>query len=913
MARVGHGGSVLEPAEALSYINSRADGSMLLREWFVGRQIALGKEGMLFSAPYMPGARHLSRATESSPLPHSIPPTLAHIVQARREWMRGIFDLANEARAEVGLDPVKPRKSDEYTPHVQVERFAESYDDIFKQFAGRDLSPAEIRELKNRHLERREGDSKYVEDAAIQDYLYMVRMQKYISTLKFFKQTADWLRDNPESPRAQNVRDWIASTFFQKKDFFETQFDGLARMLTLEKGPSTVFAMAKDVVAKRLGVEIESLKPYESVYSVAHGSKVRATDPNAITFLGEKKGYDHYGVTNGHLVPAEPYQLKGYAKVALEGAVKLKQRLKDKLGLLDKDFHTLDEHEAAAISELNDAIQRYGENPVRAWTSLIGRNQVRAMLGGNISAVSKNLMNNALTTYPEFGLVPTLKGVRAEAKGTIEEMRSWFVDLFESSGHITKAQAESMRRAIKLTPSAHLAQAIGSLQGEVPRGLAETRRHLVGADKVYRRFLDAMNVMNPYRAAEDVTRGVDAHAAAVYGARMGLSPLQVRRIYNATQASRIALARELSKRIEDTSTAESFAAQMYAETMYDYGPLGQTNLHRTALGGLVGRLTTFPINYMMKQEYRPVAGAQAIGTATFRGVLRAVTRGAHGRRAPGAQYVWGPKGTRAKFQGASRYPKPQGARVLGKEIPGTRRASEWLEDGGAGWYQRHAASVFVRQLGLTGLLMGLYAGTGLNFFVVGTPAYHLVAAEIIAQLIPTDWMKRMVREMRRGVVVSYARGALPAGPILHLGAQVVGRAKGIPAKWRKLNKDDTEAAQHLWHLGQAIAEQLAPPTAEFMRQQLVPVLITLRRNIEINPEFWDRVDPDHFYYKLFGVKTVYEGLTPRERWLRNHDLLPQKRLDETKRKAIPEEAKGGGRGLPRMPGMRGLPKLRGAA
>ena len=909
-ARLGHGRSALEPDEVLHFVDARATETSMLQDFYLRRATALGDEGMAFSAPYTPGARHLSRATEGSPLAHSIPAHLSHVVDARRAFLRSVFDDMNAARVQAGMKPIPPHKG-LYTPHNTIGAFAEAYDDVFKQLAGRPMTKAEIAELKNKHLEIREGDTKYLEDSAMQDYLYMIRAARYIAYLPFFKRMGDWVQKNRDTnpDRAKAVDDWMKSVFFPEKTDIETKLDGITRLLTMAKQPKPVNEITKDQVAQRLGKPVTALDQYERVYSTEHGAKVRGTDPTAITHLGTHEGFDYYGVTKGHVVPDQPFELRGPLKAVAEspfipGTLRFRARMKhilDKLpggkraGFVSKYKHTtLAEREAAAIAELTDAVQRFGDNPTQAWTALIGRNQVRALLSGNISAVTQNAFNNVLTSYPEFGLTAVLRGLKAEAKGTAELRRAAHVDWAEAGGWITKAEAEALRKAIKLTPSSHLAEALGSLQGEIPRRREAVLKRLAGADALYRKALDAMDPMNPYRGVEDLTRGVDAYAAAVVAARMGLSPVQARRIYDATQASRIALNRKLSERITDASTAEAFIAQNYATTMFDYGPLGQLNLHRHVLGGWLGRLTTFPTNYGLNYEYRPVAGTQAVLFATVRGVMRSITGGKVGKKQPGAVRTFG-----RRFKRAGEYPPPR--TPLGR----------WLEEGGAGWYQRQAAKVFVRQLQLTGALAALSAGTGLNFFVVGTPGYHYLMAEILRKFFPeNERLKEMTLDMRRGAIINYARGAFPLGPTAHLIGEAAGRARGVPARIRKLSAEDTEAEQRLWHIIQGFAEVMTPPIAEFMRQITGQPILALRRFIEVEPEFFDRVDPDHRIYKFMGVKTVYEGLTKSEKWKRQHNLLGQKRLDETKRKAVPDDTpkKAPGGSIKKLPGMQGLPK-----
>ncbi|HRU10813.1 MAG TPA: hypothetical protein P5144_15660, partial [Thermoanaerobaculia bacterium] len=236
----------------------------------------------------------------------------------------------------------------------------------------------------------------------------------------------------------------------------------------------------------------------------------------------------------------------------------------------------------------------------------------------------------------------------------------------------------------------------------------------------------------------------------------------------------------------------------------------------------IGLFSTFPWSTLAHREANPLISIAHTARAGVRGAL------GMGEGKPRTM-----KGT----SGSSIYQVPRyGAKEPFGEPNGT---AGFFSRGGASHWDREWTKRYIRQLMVSGVLMGASAYTGANFMLGFTPYAVLAALYILKWAFggDSDKLEKLVRDAESGVAIRASSGLSVGGPVMASAAKHI-RGNSTPS--------------------------LLGGAADFAHDMGVRVLIgglyrPLTGMLELNPEFFD-TDQLRWTYDFMNVKSAYYGM-----------------------------------------------------
>lgn len=735
--------------------------------------------------------------------------------------MREVYDEMHRIGSEFAekRGGKRPGYIEGYTPHLRFEP-----EDPWGRLASL-LEPGadaeRLADLKNRFFEHREGDFTSSRRAIVKFHRYAHSLARWMAFHDYFAGAGKWLEGEgrAHSPaRAAQLKDWIVANHMQKKTGMEVMMDDAARSLFVKQARGGVMHYTKESAEHLLGKKLPSVNSNHRVVVILKGSLVKFSDRENWVRLGEDgKGASVWaGPKKANVWPAKMPEPRGWLRKLGEAQAEMFARMSK------SDDRAAEKRRAYAEWE-DTQFQRLNQSPVDYLLSLWGRQQIRSALGLNTSALTSNAMNNALTTAPEHGIRATMVAAGRGSRATWRKVVRGSIDALAESGHVTANQAETARKMMnvdKIVPDELRAEAYASQQGELERARSDMKRAVEGPRSLRRIVFDNLDVMRPYGLVEDWTRAIDAVAAVTHGQRVGLKAEEIRKVYEATRRGRREAFEALTKDLDDPSTAGSYAMVMANRTMFHYDPMGRPPMFAGPWGQLAFRLMTFPYNYVNEWALRPMAGAGSVAAAAGRGVARAATGGKVGvKLPPEARGKVGDFGQ--KFQSRGQYPKP--STPFGK----------WLEEGGAGYEQRHAAKAFAYQLAVTGALLAVGDALHANLSVAGTSPVSIAALGVLRTMFPdNETFERWYKDAERAGVVHAGRGAaslpVPVGPAPSLLWDIATSSREASAAGEKA-ADGYEGVEALWEWYKAAQSTINPALAEILRMSSGLPVVQARR------------------------------------------------------------------------------------
>lgn len=823
----------------------------------------IGEEAARLMAPYMKHSVAVSRVMAGKSLASTLDVRVRGVPEALRRSYREMFEAINAMRVALDLEPLKPLTNYD-GPHIIRGRFADSLVPLLREIMGDSTRAEELTAITNRFLEERVGNPEYLEDATLQFEAYVSSFSRYASWLPVLKRLRDTLRImRVEEPmRAGMILNWLKATRFREKGSFEKTMDSAMKHALFAQSSAEIQDSSPAMAATRFGVDVESLVKdgWTRFYDVAGDGPVSPKTAKLVSTL--PNGDRLYATKGGALIATGPVRLRSpiewWQRVKARGAIMVRSAARGVTGrseFLTPEFSN-DEHMAALGSAWREQVLRFENDPFQASMQALGVRQLKAVLGWNRRAFTQNIFNNSLTDMPEYHL----SVLQAYSRTIGRPLGHMAVDALRRLGFMTAERAAAWKRARPRGTGRDLAESTASLQGEVER--ARQRMLDVAEGRAYMEFVRGLQPLGIYRIGEDLTRGVNAIAADIYARRMGLDE-GVKMRFAETQAEHYRRWGETIEAIRTEGTIERFVAMQSSRNMFDYNELGQAPLLGGPVGKWLARLTTFPREYAMRYLARPLHGAGSVATGAARAALG----------------LGAPQAGRA----------PRSSRVIkrGKYPAASTELGAWLESGGARSYHREAAKVFLWQLVITGALHGITEATGVNALIVGSPGWEVIPLLLMSALFPHDELwKRALERAKRSAVITPSRGpANIAGLAFNLLSESYFGAQAAFAKAERMAKDGEPAGA----VATALIGGLARPGTEFARQLTMPGLSVMRRGVQANPETYDRIQDLGFpIYEILGVRSVYPDMTPAERELFMHGLLPVTREQELRRPAVQE-------------------------
>jgi hypothetical protein len=186
---------------------------------------------------------------------------------------------------------------------------------------------------------------------------------------------------------------------------------------------------------------------------------------------------------------------------------------------------------------------------------------------------------------------------------------------------------------------------------------------------------------------------------------------------------------------------------------------------------------------------------------------------------------------------------------------------KWMEYNGAGHAERHAAAVFVRQMGVSAVLLGLtqatedWLGKKINFGVYGVAPQFVALLWTLRQFFPNDQsLKEWYDTGVYDASVNFARG-IPMAPTIALAADIAKETSGKVASAGKSPGKHGPAWYFPWE-----------STLNAVRKTLVTGDVEIQRIIRENPEKFEG------FYVPWDIKKAEYGLAPEEKVLHHVGL-----------------------------------------
>lgn len=772
---------------------------------------ALGTEGLKWlQHPWSANERTFFLAMEGKA-------KLPAFMQAKADAVRKVLDdiIASDQEFAAKYGVKVPGRLADWMPHIREGSNPTPVDDFIRELYPESAEDeSQLRDIRNRFHEHREGEPGYLEYFHHAINIYLRVRARWRSTVPFVaaarRELVD-LRDQGKLRQAAAVRDIIKSWLFPQKGWLESRLDEALRQVHFARTTGGVEELSSVEAAAMAGMDPKDLRGVKMPKAPARKKLSLATPEKKkrkpVRYYLIRKGVNaklgrHVVVAttkNGNRIvastrfPASPDAAtprKWYAKLE---RIRTNARIASRRGVPRTE---------AAIQEMLEErarILRFERDPAKMALGRLGRMNLRAVLGYNLRATFVNLAGGILNIYQEWGLPMLLRGglgaSRASVRGTLRNL----IEFGEDRKHLTAAQAKQMRDALPYLIEELLPEAIGAVPGEV----VQTRERMQQMEKGYSDIdVKAMNVLKPLGAfglIERFNRGLDSSTLLAVGKRMGLSHKAVQEMYAANEEGRRAAIEDVLADVNDPQTLSHFVAWGQAYTQYYYDMFGQSMYMASSIGRILGQLVTYPISYLMHQEARATEGAVRTTGAFVRGLM--------GARLPARSGEPGPSS------------------------PFERVAAH----GGAGWFARHAFGVFFRSLMLQGALLWATAALSLNFLQFGITSMVAVGLWALRQLFPDDETFKDWWESGRYGIVSPLAGAFGVVPRSAIGG------------FSFMFQDGYRSGP-----------------LELVRRQLTGTTTAIRRVLEEYPELFDRPGL-RALYDVMGQRTALYGLDAAQR------------------------------------------------
>lgn len=750
-----------------------------------------------------------NRAVEGKP--SKAPAWFMERIPALRSVLDEIHAMLTKRATVLGQEA--PGYVENYIMRVVTGMRAGPAVDLIRLLDGNDISPSQIEERTDRLFAHRTGDPYYSEDLLDNLRRYFEYVAFRIGHDRFFRQLVDHIKNDPESTEGQQggahsrtalMMDWTRATFFRKQSQHEIDFNAGARRALFSKLAGGVRETSAEQAQAMSGKSAEQIKAMLAAKDPGGGAPDRyaVVEPgHEIAFLrGEPSEKE---IQNARLAkaegrgweqpPAENSWVKvgtsktgfdvyagnrGYARdvstpepsAALKGALDMGRGLRLALGKAwaktrGKAWDPAVEG-ALALYNQEKFLRRLHNDPANMITSFWTANNLRAVMGYNLSSATQNSGNFMLTAMPEYGLRVALQAVIAGGRAKALSNMRGVVDAFEGRGWFTPEQAKVIRRHLPVLVEEVFARAAASEQGEVHVAHADLDDIAAGRDPHLRKMLEG--TVGPFAAfsfAEGMQRVLDATGAEIMGRRLGLDDKAIdayrEAIATGDEKARRKAYREMMGEVRDFSTRMSLIGTMSDMTQYHYGPRGRMWLFGTGpFSKPLTSLSTWPINNVFKQVARPAEGMVRTAAAAARGIAQAALPPGTIKDKPYRP----PPGVTAR----SAYPRPR------------NWWTRMLEANGANWAHRHAAAVFLRHMMLSGLLTGLTRITNVNFARFGINPLFALGVALLALIFPKDELKKWARLAGYGSTLSLAnpryRGFVSVGPAVEAASEITGQA-----------------------------------------------------------------------------------------------------------------------------------------
>jgi hypothetical protein len=799
-------------------------------------QKALGSDkGLEFFAEGGTGSRQLADALEGKKV--TLPAEHRGVPAAVRTFLNELRELLNAHNAKTGQKPVAYRQ--DYLPHVVLgERSAplSRLMELLELRSGTQMSEKEIEEYHDRFFDRRKGHPGYAKDAtfAIKQYIHeavkkLAWDEHLIATRKFLADASP-----ADFDRANLIRDWTRSRFLQQKSTIGRNIDDLVSKMLFQHTMRGIEEIDLERAAKGAHTTVEDLK--------AQGIEKAYWVPPGVEYTAGTKSVD-LGTWDGGRIVGAP---KGDAVIATGSPIAhkwVRAAMHWKMGMpllkIRNDEAWL-RHRWKVERGLDDLQRSPSAMILGAITGRISSN----IFWWNVGAAFINSTGPLLTTLPEYGLRAYAVGVYGTAKGvtraTVRAGLKAYVGAAERMGYLKPDQAEAARKSIPLLLAEVYAAASGVQQREMQ--MLEQRAADIADGKnpdvqaVLRALVYRGDVL--FSTAEGLNRAQSIIAADHFARREFGVVRTVPQAFDSMEHAR----QEMLKALGDDGSPESFAARGTLLDQFAYDP----GSFPMALSGAYGRtsfqLMRWTLAALKRYGLRPSEGAARVGYATMRGIKNAMLVES-ARSGPRAQRP----GSREKL------PPPKGW------------FEEWLDYNGANWQHRHAAAVFMRSTAIAAVLLGASIKAGIAFSNAGVPPHVMLALWLLRQFFQNDKdIQDWFEQGREGAMVSTNR--LPVGPMAQ-GAVQFGGALGEAASQRgpvRLEKFPWESV-----MGTA-------------RLYLIRGQPEIARMMQAHPRWFEDHAP--WAFKVFGVKTVMEDMTPAQQVKQQTRMLTAKERSELQRK-----------------------------
>lgn len=739
-------------------------------------------------------------------------------------------------------------------PHLMFDNAASSLEATMEAIFGEQAKDSEtIPEMTSRFLNRRQGKTSQIEDAAHNFEAYISSLSRYAAHLPFFKGVEAELKDmdaTGNGKRAELTRAWLRMQFAGRDDPV-TQFitNGL-NALTFERNPNTAQELSRpsaEHMAKRIGAA--TLGKGVSFWRVPQGAElVKRGD---VRVVGTGPHGARLVATDG-ASPIEGTQPKARAWVRrklIAGAVREAKGAARKgqvpFGMTEKEYRrSLMRRDQATLTALSVGSGRSVFRGIRYMQHL-------ALLGYNLGASLANLSQPLMTLGPEIGYF----NLRSGMTGAVPAMARQFAGGTRRLAGLTTSHLTDVLGALRLmSPEAAIrwkrrlpvadtgslaSRRLGLLSGETQRlsheqavGEVAPRRDLFL--RSYLEVTKGLGPMAPFSLAEDFTRGAALLSAIGEARRLGLPSSVADRVVEPGTPEYAENLLAAAKAIRTPGTAERYAAHVNSATMYDYNRFGRAPIFNSPLGGLVGLLTTFPSQFATRVMFRAPGAVAKLGTAAI-------------RRATGGPVTPNP-GPRAMFPGGPEF-VPVGGDTWAQTPLG-----RWLREGGASGYDVHGGGIFLRASLFAGVVVGATVATGVNFALAGTPGWDRIVLGLMARFWPNDPdVKKALAVSQRSAAIDPARG-IPLSPTL----RAVVKSVAEPAM----------TGRNVEELGQA----------------MIPLKVALGRYLQNRPDAARlREGGDlHWLAIALGIHSVTPSRTATEEAMRNLRLQAPAKAGENR-------------------------------
>lgn len=861
------GGNILLPPPLVRGHQASQAKEAAIDSWFSALWLeAMGdKKTAEFFGEGGTGSVELGRALEGKP--HSIPKEHRGAVERVRALFAEdgpIWQAFLQHADEHGQEPPKYRK-DWFFPHVVDKDRAAPLSKLIEAIetrAGHEMPEAEISERRNRFYEHREGDTSYLTDATKAFRIYLQTAARKLAWDSFLQEAAEyltspaaqdrWDKGSPigETERAALVRDFLAATMFRKKSAFESMMDRMVGRLLFAKSRRGIQQVGLKKGAALVGKSVDELEllGVGDVVLVPAGVEYRAPE-NAVELGRSSEGGTYVGIAEGeHVWPLDSPMPRAVTTIAVRLMTDKRKLLSGKLA---RDPEALYRRE----SKVEATLLRLEKDPFAAAVHVMTSGVSRGILGWNLRMNLVNLMSSLITTYPEYGLIPYLRGIgaaggsigRRARRGALTAM----VRAAERRGHLSAKEAEAARGLIPLMKNEVYAEAAGVAQGEIQAARQRTVDIMEGRSPALMRVIRALGPYGIMSFTEGWNRTLDIVAADAYARRsldmQGSAPAA----YATLDAARSAFIPAL----EDPTSAESWAANRVGMTQYSYNALGQPLWAASAGGRATFQLSTWPLNNLLFQTFRTTAGAMRTSGAAARGAANAALGGRLGRR----------ESLRA----------PAGHQLYARQQDPKTWFERFLDDNGAGQADRHHAAVFVRQMAVASLLVGAGASLKAKVDIVGVPPQFVFVLWLMRQFFPDDEsLVEWLSSAERSTTISPERG-VPMGPVLGAAGEI---NKAVRARWisagnkRGRDRDDIGPATYFpWDVALNVT-----------RRFINPGDVEQQRWVRENPE-WFASSP--WVFDLYGIKRVQTGDTAHR--IKHHLGLSTPAEDRRNERRVP--------------------------